>query len=238
MDLKEEEILGELVENHWYYRSKAAALLRLAAPLHARRILDVGAGSGFFSRSLLANTGAQEAMCVDPCYQEERDELITGKPLWFRRDCDTTDADLLLMMDVLEHVEDDFGLLNSYVNKIPSGAYVMVTVPAFRFLWSGHDVFLGHYRRYSLEEVVGMLESTGLKLEQQCYYFGLVFPLGATMRLLGNLRRKQEDAPRSDLKQHNALTNGLLSLMCRMELPWFQYNRLAGLSVFCLARKR
>lgn len=238
MDLKEEEVLGEFVEQHWYYRSKAAALLRLVAPLQAYRILDVGAGSGFFSRHVLANTAAQEAMCVDPYYQEERNELVAGKPMQFRRNCDESDADLLLMMDVLEHVEDDLGLLNSYVSKIPVGAHVLVTMPAFKFLWSGHDEFLGHYRRYSLKQVVELLENAGLELEQKCYFFGLVFPLVATARLMGGLRRKRDDVPHSDLKKHNAFTNGLLRLICWLELPWFRFNRLAGLSVFCLARKR
>ena len=238
MDLKEEEILGEFVEQHWYYRSKAAALLRLTNSLEARSILDVGAGSGFFSKALLSKTMAQQALCIDPFYQEEHDKLVAGKPMQFRRKCNTTDADLLLMMDVLEHVEDDLGLLLSYVNKIPSGAHVVVTVPAFKFLWSSHDEFLGHYRRYTLKQMVRVFEKAGLELEQKCYYFGLVFPLAATVRLLGGLRGNRQESPQSDLKQHGTLINRLLSLVCQLELPWFRLNRLAGLSVFCLARKR
>jgi hypothetical protein len=156
----------------------------------------------------------------------------------FRRSCDTTEADLLLMMDVLEHVEDDLGLLLKYVNKIPSGAYVMVTVPAFKFLWSNHDEFLGHFRRYTLKQMEGLLESAGLELEQKCYYFGLVFPLAAAWRLLARIGFSSKDKPRSDLKRHSALINKLLDLLCQMELPLFRFNRLAGLSVFCLARKR
>jgi hypothetical protein len=237
MDLKEEEVLGDFVGQHWYYRSKAAALLQLTSHLQARHILDVGAGSGFFSRKLLTSTVASEAMCVDPFYAEDREESVVGKPLQFRRSCESTDADLLLMMDVLEHVEDDLGLLNSYVGLLPTGAHVLVTVPAFKFLWSGHDEFLGHYRRYTLKQMVELLEGAGLKLEQRCYYFGLVFPLAATIRLLGSLGGKRAGAPQSDLRRHGAFTNGLLSLTCRMELPWFRFNRLAGLSVFCLARK-
>lgn len=237
MDLKEEKVLGEFVGQHWYYRSKAAALLRLAGPLQARRILDVGAGAGFFSRHLLASTKAHEAMCVDPYYQEEWDELIAGKQLQFRRGCDESDADLLLMMDVLEHVEDDLGLLNSYVDKIPAGAHVLVTVPAFRFLWSSHDKYLGHYRRYTLKQVVELLENAGLKLDRKCYFYGLIFPLAATVRILNSLRHNRDDVPHSDLKKYNAFINGILSLACWLELPWFRYNRWAGLSVFCLAHK-
>ena len=57
------------------------------------------------------------------------------------------------MMDVLEHVDNDAGLVRHYATKVPSGAHFLVTVPAFRFLWSGHDVFLEHKRRYTLAEI-------------------------------------------------------------------------------------
>jgi hypothetical protein len=74
MDLKEEDILGADIGRHWYYRAKAAALRRAVGDLAPRRILDVGAGSGFFSRHLLAEAGAQSALCVDIGYPSERDD--------------------------------------------------------------------------------------------------------------------------------------------------------------------
>ena len=61
MDLKEEDILGADIAQHWYYRSKAAALRRVVADVNPQRLLDVGAGSGFFSRHLLEQTGAKSA---------------------------------------------------------------------------------------------------------------------------------------------------------------------------------
>ena len=74
MDLKEEDILGADIGRHWYYRSKAAALRRMVGGLGPQRLLDVGAGSGFFSRHLLAESGAQSALCVDIGYERDRDE--------------------------------------------------------------------------------------------------------------------------------------------------------------------
>ena len=59
MDLKEEDILGDSVEKHWYYRSKSAALYRLVKSLKMRCIMDIGAGSGFFSKELLSRTDAK-----------------------------------------------------------------------------------------------------------------------------------------------------------------------------------
>lgn len=233
MDLKEEDILGADIGRHWYYRSKAAALRRAVSRLQPRRLLDVGAGSGFFSRHLLAEGGAQSALCVDIGYAADRDDAVAGKPVLYRRDTGPTDCDLVLMMDVLEHVDDDRGLIRLYADKVPAGAHFLATVPAFRFLWSGHDVFLEHKRRYRLAEVETTMRDAGLEVVHGAYYFGLVFPLAAAVRLA----RRDAVEPRSSLRKHGALTNGLLTLACAAELPLFRSNRLAGLSAFVLARK-
>jgi len=233
MDLKEEDILGSDIGRHWYYRSKAAALSRMVGALAPQRLLDVGAGSGFFSRHLLTEGGAQSALCVDVGYPAGRDETVAGKPVLFRRDCGETDCDLVLMMDVLEHVENDAGLVRHYAAKVPSGAHFLVTVPAFRFLWSGHDVFLEHKRRYTLAEIEQTMRTAGLDVVRGAYFFGAIFPLAAAVRLA----TRRDRAPRSSLKKHGALANGLLAAACAMELPLFPINRLAGLSAFVLARK-
>jgi 2-polyprenyl-3-methyl-5-hydroxy-6-metoxy-1,4-benzoquinol methylase len=233
MDLKEEDILGADIGRHWYYRSKAAALRRMVGALAPKRILDVGAGSGFFSRHLLAEAGAQSALCVDIGYPSDRDESAAGKPVLYRRDTGPTDCDLVLMMDVLEHVDDDRALLRHYATRVPPGAHFLVTVPAFGFLWSGHDVFLEHKRRYRLGEIEATMRDAGLQVVRGAYYFGLIFPLAAAVRLV----ERNTTEPRSSLKNHDPLTNGILSAMCAAELPLFPINRLAGLSAFVLARK-
>ncbi|MDP2376858.1 methyltransferase domain-containing protein [Reyranella sp.] len=233
MDLKEEDILGADIGRHWYYRSKAAALRRAVGALSPRHLLDVGAGSGFFSRHLLAETPAASALCVDIGYPSDRDDSVAGKPVHYRRDTGPTDCDLVLMMDVLEHVDDDRSLVRHYAAKVPSGAHFLVTVPAFAFLWSGHDVFLEHKRRYRLPEIEAAIRDGGLEIVCGAYYFGLVFPLAAAMRLAG----RNTTEPSSSLKKHSALANGLLTAACAAELPLFPYNRLAGLSAFVLAKK-
>jgi 2-polyprenyl-3-methyl-5-hydroxy-6-metoxy-1,4-benzoquinol methylase len=233
MDLKEEDILGTGIGRHWYYRSKAAALRRMVGPLAPQRVLDVGAGSGFFSRHLLTEGGAQSALCVDVGYARDRDEMLDGKPVLYRRDCGLTDCDLVLMMDVLEHVDDDVGLVRHYASKVPSGAHFLVTVPAFRFLWSGHDVFLEHRRRYRLDEIELTMRMAGLDLVRGAYYFGFVFPLAAAVRL----STRGKAVPKSSLKKHGTLANATLTAICTAELPLLPVNRLAGLSAFVLARK-
>ena len=233
MDLKEEDILGAGIGRHWYYRSKAAALRRAVRRLAPKRILDIGAGSGFFSRHLLAEGSAQSALCVDIGYDSDRDDSVAGKPVLYRRETGPTDCDLVLMMDVLEHVDDDRGLVRLYADKVPSGAHFLATVPAFQFLWSGHDVFLEHKRRYRLPEIERTMADAGLEVVHGAYYFGFIFPLAAAVRLA----TRGELSPKSSLSKQGAIANGLLTLACAAELPLFPINRLAGLSAFVLAKK-
>ena len=235
MDLKETDILGSSIDQHWYYASKAAATTRLLGSTPIRKILDVGAGSGFFSHHLLSHSSASEAWCVDISYDADSDASTAGKPVHYRREIDAVDADLVLLMDVLEHVDDDVGLLKAYVDKVPSGSRFLMTVPAFRFLWSGHDEFLEHKRRYTLAQLETVARAAGLTVQQGTYYFGLVFPIAATLRLLP--KGAQPSPPRSQLKQHHPLVNTLLKTLCNIELPFMKVNRLAGLTVFVLAQK-
>jgi trans-aconitate methyltransferase len=237
MDLKEAGLLAESAETHWYYQSKAAAVSYYTRSLPIAGILDIGAGSGFFTRYLLQRTPASVGICVDTGYPCDWDEVFYGKPLHFRRVCAEVGANLVLLMDVLEHVDDDSALLAQYAAKVASGARFVITVPAFKWLWSEHDVFLEHRRRYRMEELVTAVAKAGLTVLHSSYFFGLVLPLAAATRLPSRLHRQPQRPARSQLRKHGWLTNTTLSALCRLELPFLRFNRLGGLSVFCLAAK-
>lgn len=236
MDLKEQAVLGDAAGAHWYYRAKAAAVRKAVSVFRPRNVLDVGGGSGFFSKTLLRDSTTRSALCVDPGYTQPRDEPFGDKVIRFRRECESVDADLVLMMDILEHVDDDCGLLREYVQKTPPHATFLITVPAFSFLWSEHDVYLEHRRRYTLPQLEDVVHSVGLRMIRGWYYFASVLPLAAAIRL-GQRVVRRPAAPRSHLRQHAWLTNQVLYAMCMAELPLMFRNRMAGLSVFCLANR-
>ena len=238
MDLKETDILGDDISQHWYYRSKAKAMSRLLGKEKISTILDVGAGSGVFSRHLLANSSANDAWCVDISYNDDSDALENGKPVHFRRFIGQLDADLVLLMDVLEHVDDDVGLLDHYANKVPRGARFLISVPAFQFLWSDHDIFLEHKRRYQLKQIEDVTRRAGLTVVSRAYYFGAIFPIAAIIRLSARSTSSGDIPVRSQLAKHHPLVNGTLATLCNLELPLMQFTRVAGLSAFCLAEKR
>lgn len=239
MDLKEENILGEDIIKHWYYVSKTEALLYLIRELQYSKILDVGAGSGFFSHQLLKSTEAKEAFCLDIAYEVEKEDIISyKKSISFIKHCEKIDADLILMMDILEHVDNDNEFLDDYINKVPSGSYFLITVPAFSFLWSSHDIFLGHKRRYNLSQLERLVNSSGLIIKSISYYYAVVFPLALATRLVGNLFNTSKNIPKSQLISHHPIINRILISFCRYEIPFIKINKMFGLTIFCLAYKK
>jgi 2-polyprenyl-3-methyl-5-hydroxy-6-metoxy-1,4-benzoquinol methylase len=238
MDVKEEGLIKGDIGTHWYYRAKLTALRSIIRDLSPSSVLDVGAGLGFFSRALLRETEISSATCIDPGYPADHDETVSGKSLRFRRCVERSEADLVLMMDVVEHVKNDVDLVAEYAAKVRSGTRFVVTVPAFMWLWSGHDVFLEHYRRYTLSGIERTLRAGGLRIEQGCYFYACLLPLVVAQRIPGSLLRRRHFPPKSAMRDYGVLLNALLWSICRMELPVFTANRVAGLTAFVRASKK
>jgi len=240
MDLKEEEILGDAIAKHWYYVSKGRAVRALLGEHRVERMLDVGAGSGVFSKQFLEAGYCTDAVCVDPNYESESDQSYGSGRLRFLKQAPAGErADLVLMMDVLEHVDDDLSLIRAYFDDVEPGTTLLVTVPAFEFLWSGHDVFLEHRRRYTRSQVIHLLQDAGLKVTRVRYFFGLLFPIVALLRLIDRMRVATGTVePRSSLRKAGPTLNAFLIAVHAVErvlvLP---FNSLAGLSVIAVASK-
>lgn len=239
MDLKEENILRNKIQNHWYYTSKGRALRHFLGDIKSPEVLDVGAGSGVFSRQLLDEGICDSAVCLDPNYSKDRTEEHNGKRLHFVKKIEDFSQNLVLMMDVLEHVADDLALLREYSGPMKPGGHILITVPAFQFMWSGHDQFLSHYRRYTLEGIEEIVRNAGLTKVRSNYFFGTLFPAVAAIRLLKKRAFIRDSLPvKSELKFYPAWLNKLLTKIHDIERSlYFNRNRLFGLSVFCLCRK-
>lgn len=238
MDLGEAQILGDRVGSHWYYRSKAASMLASLAPIEGTTAIDIGSGSGYFARQILTRTSIHQVDCIDSAYRVATTEPVDGDHGILRRNRNLDDADhdvdLVLLMDVLEHVADDIGLLQAAAGRVRPGGRVLVTVPAFQWLWSPHDELLGHLRRYRLDEVEGLVARAGLDIVRGHYLYGPILPLAAVRRLVRRSRPGAE--PRSDLTTHSWVVNRLLGAAAALERPVKRHNRLAGLTVLVVGR--
>jgi 2-polyprenyl-3-methyl-5-hydroxy-6-metoxy-1,4-benzoquinol methylase len=228
MDLRE---MGAVdATNHWYYQSKIIPFLSSLTRFmpNARTILDVGAGSGFFGISLSNSESITRVTCIDPNYLEER---IQGK-IEFVKHTTKTSADVYIFADVLEHVENDVELLKSYTDSAEPGSLVLISVPALTSLWSQHDEFLGHFRRYKLDEISRVAEKSGLLVIERYYLFGIIFPLVWLLRRV----RKNSDG-QSDMKNASSWANWCLKVSLRFEHR-LRINRLMGVSAYVAAIKQ
>lgn len=239
MDIKELELLGADEGTHWYYVSKGLAFRSMLGPDPIESVLDIGAGSGIFSRQLIDAGLCLRATCVDPAYPGESVDPNGGKPVRFVQTAMYQHEQLVLLADVLEHVDDDVGLLRQYTSQLTPQARVLISVPAYQFLWSSHDVFLDHRRRYTKAGIEGVVRAAGLRIERTRFFFAVLFPLVAMTRLIERIYPAwRADPPRSELRGHSAAVNSLLTRMHQLErcvvLP---FNGLFGLTIICLARR-
>jgi hypothetical protein len=91
-------------------------------------------------------------------------------------------------MDVLEQIEDDAAFIDILLEKIPCGSMILVTVPAFQFLFSSHDVFLKHHRRYNKKELLRLLNHAALHIGKCHYFYASLFVMRAAASFI---QRKQ-----------------------------------------------
>lgn len=238
MDLKEENAIGGDPSSHWYYISKARAIKSLLGEQPIETLLDVGAGSGVFSHMLIDEGRASRAVCVDPNYDDAFILERKTKKVDFVRSAQTGNADTVLMIDVIEHVDDDVSLIREYANAAKPGSRFLISVPAFNFLWSAHDDFLEHRRRYTLETLQASVEAAGLSPVNLQYFFGLLFPAVAAQRLFQQTLSGDKEASASALTQAPRWLNKALVAVHDFERATvFRQNRLAGVTAFCLAEK-
>jgi SAM-dependent methyltransferase len=169
MDLSEVQAAGDRrhpweVARARFFRRVLADAGALAAP---RAVLDVGAGDGYLARGLLDVLPAgSEVVCLDPLYTDEDLRRSAAEPragLSFVREAPARRFDVVLLLDVIEHVPDDRAFLGGFVaTSLAPGGLVLVSVPAWQPLFSAHDTALKHYRRYSPAACRALLDEADL----------------------------------------------------------------------------
>ena len=179
MDLRERP--SEVPRRHPWETVRAEFFTSLLSdevdPGKALRVLDVGAGDGFMASTLLPTLPHGSSIaCFDPEYTaSDLEALGAASPsgLRFERTLLKREFDVVMLLDVLEHVPDDAGLLRDLVDRClrPAGL-VLVSVPAHQLLFTHHDVMLGHRRRYSLRELLSVVEQARLHPRQSGGLFG------------------------------------------------------------------
>ena len=207
----------DLYERHWWWRAREAAILEVLhawQPNHGwKRILDVGCGDGLFF-SKLAQFGEVEG--IEPA----RGLVSDMGPYRSRIHIGSFDESfkarqpysLILMLDVLEHLANPVGALRYALRLLEPEGRLIVTVPAFRLLWTNHDVLNNHFTRYTMRSFRKLAGQAGLEIEVQKYFFQWLFPLKLATRLAEKLFPHQPKPPRIPPRWFNGVLYGLSRL--------------------------
>ena len=202
------------------------------------RVLEVGAGTGA-NLPLLAGWGAVTALepdrfAADHLLRTYDVEVVRGAVPAAPPEA-LGEFHLIAALDVLEHIEDEAGALAFIGGRLRPGGWLLITVPAFGFLWSSHDDRLHHRRRYRLSELVAKVDAAGLAVAYGSYFNFLLFLPALAVRLADRVRPGSagSGAARTARPLDRALgfVFGLeTGFIGRVGLPF-------GLSIVVLARK-
>jgi SAM-dependent methyltransferase len=244
MELEFYSEYSQIEDTHWWFRGRREIFTRILAPLAGSplRILDIGFGTGAML-TFLARYGAVIGMdmSVDAVrFARTRCDLpmllgtITEVPIG------TGSVDLVTAFDIIEHVEDDAAAFAELGRVCRPGGHVLLTVPAFEFLWGNQDIVSHHRRRYTLGEVERQVRAAGFVPRRLSYFNAILFPVVAAIRVMRRLRGERQGEVKSDFTMTKpGLVNDALSRVLAAEGRWLERWRLpVGVSVVCLAERR
>lgn len=230
--------LSAVEDHHWWHVARRQILRRQLAALHLPEhasILEVGSGTGG-NLSMLAEFGAVSGLemsdqAIALAHQRARGaRLLRGL---CPQDLPAERFDLVCLFDVLEHIEDDGAALLALRAILAPGGRLVISVPAYGWMWSPHDAHLHHWRRYGRSPMVRQLEAAGLRVTSASYFNTLLFPLALAARafdkVAGQAKSTGADIPAAPV---NALLRWIFALerhlLGRLSLPF-------GLSLLVVA---
>lgn len=240
-------------QDYWWHVGKRAivySLLERYLPAGKskaqRRALDLGCGTGLNLDHL-----SRYAEPVGTDFSEEALHFCRerGHELLCKADAALLpfangDFDIVTALDVIEHLDDDLLALRELRRVLRPGGLLIISVPAYRFLWSYWDDILGHRRRYTTGSMRDVARRAGLKVRKVSYSNAAILLPTIAMRVIKSLRYKSTrskgggSAPETDFMPVPGWLNGILTRYYMGEARFLRRERIPfGLSVVCVAQK-
>lgn len=232
--------MRQLERDHWWFvarrRILAGEIGRLPLPAGSR-VLEVGCGPGgnlemlgqFGPLTAIEPDEASRAYAAKSGAEMHGGLLPDGLPDFPER------FGLVAALDVVEHVDDDAGALAALGALTRPDGFMVITVPAYQWMWSEHDVRHHHKRRYTAGQLRGRLEAAGLKVRRLTHFNSLLFPPIAAVRLLQKLPGLDGQA-----EEHlpGAAVNGLLRRIFETEGALLRATDLPfGVSILAICQR-
>ncbi|MDP1853066.1 MAG: class I SAM-dependent methyltransferase [Candidatus Omnitrophota bacterium] len=248
MEPKEHRELYKLEDDYWWFKAKRRLALsvvnRLKKKQHSRVcLLDVGCGTGAILQALEKFTysvGMEKyPEALKFCRQRKINRLVNAatEDLPFKKGS----FDIVLAMDVLEHLDSHSKVLDELSRVSKEGASLIVHVPAFMFFWSDHDLAVGHKRRYSAKMLIELLEKHNFKVKFINYRLFSFFILGVVRKYYIMIRKMlaRDKSVKSHRPPAPGMINAILYNIIRVEDFISGFVRLPfGLSILCIAEAK
>lgn len=230
MDAEEIRRSAALEDRHWWYAERRALVRRLVGPLTPGRAADIGCGPGGNTAVLRELgwwvTGLEHSPVAASIARARGLPVVRGDAtaLPFADES----FDLVMSTDMWEHVEDHEAVARETVRVLRPGGRALVAVPCSMRLWSGHDVALGHVRRYEKAELAALMRGAGLEVHDVRSWNVLLRPVARA--------RRRHNTGDSEMEHVAPALNLALRAVVKAEqaLP---VHRLPGISIVALASR-
>jgi SAM-dependent methyltransferase len=247
------QLHADIEDLHWWFVGRRRIMQDLVREIlsssGSSMVVDVGCGTG---ANLAALAGNYDCLGVDP--SPEAIELARGRFPQGRYVCGQgfadvavvmRDARLVLLMDVLEHVPDDFAFFSGLLAASAPGSEFLVTVPANPSFWSAHDESNGHYRRYDAARFRRLWEGLPVTTRLLSHYNARLYPVAAVVRRFGQWRGRATGRAGTDvslpIRPVNAALREIFAGESRVLVNLLRRERRhgypAGLSLVALLRR-
>ena len=247
------ELHADIEDRHWWFVGRRAIvrrlLTRLVPPGPEVQLLDVGCGTG---ANIAAFAGSYR--CIGTDASPRAVELARARYAGVDYTCEPDARALadqvraasgVLLMDVLEHVEDDFAMLSQLLASLRPGAHLLITVPADPSLWTEHDESFGHWRRYDVERLRATWRDLPVDERLMSPYNARLYPIIKTVRAVSKLRKRASGAAGTDFNMPAPFVNQWLERLFAGEVSALEkhidrgtapYRR--GASLVAILRRR
>jgi ubiquinone/menaquinone biosynthesis C-methylase UbiE len=230
-------------ETHWWFVVRRAIVRDLFQKYGIEKksaILDVGCNYGYFVGDL-QNTGFQNVYGAD--ISKEAIEYGTSKEIKNLSLSDVANLpyrdnnfDIVLALDVIEHIEDDAQALREIYRVTKHEGYSLIMVPAYMFLWGLQDEVAKHYRRYTKSTFTSRVKESGFEIVRTSYFNTFLFLPIAIVRFIDRFVKKDRN---SDFDLNNAFINAILKFIFMLERYVLRvFNFPFGISLLILLKKK
>ncbi len=220
---------NKIPEKHWWYRVRNNLIYMVFKKIlkfreeKNKKILDVGSGYGQ-AFHVLQKFGDIYSVDSNKSCTDYQKKIYKNVVVWNSEFPDSNSSnytyDIICMFDFLEHVKDPGRILEYSYKILKKGGFLLITVPAYQWMWTDYDVKAGHFKRYLRGGLISEVKRAGFKSIYSTYFMSLLFISAVIVRkIIDPIRKKSKKSPVPELESPPGFLNETLYHIFNLEAP-------------------